>query len=96
MMQKGNSTVIMVVVAVMVFGLVGLLAYKGFGIGTSVVDEGKNVVEKVTGSGDAQTDALNSQSDSDEIDAIERDLNNTSLDEIDSELGDIAKYLNSL
>lgn len=44
---------------------------------------------------DVQTVTLNKQSPSDETDAIEKDLNNTDLDSIDKEVGDIDKELNS-
>lgn len=94
--KSGNATVIMVVITIMIFGLVALFAYKGFGIGDNIVNEGKQIVENVIlGSGDSKTDALNSQSESDELDAIDKDLNNTDLDSLDSDLDEIDAELNS-
>lgn len=91
---KGNATIVMILIAVMIAGLIGLFAIKGFGLGN--FNEEKNTVQNISGSGDELTDALNSQSDSDEINDIESDLNSTYLDDLDNELDDIDGDLESL
>ena len=86
MKNKGNATIIVVIIAILILGLIVVFAVKGLGLGT-------NLFSKPTGSGvgpeiprDLQVEKLNSLSNSDEVDAIEQDINATNLDDIDEDL----------
>jgi hypothetical protein len=97
--KKGNTTIIMIIIAVVILGLVALLANKGFGIGQGLFKKpGEN---RITGVGpqlptDDKIEKLTTQSTSDEIDDIENDLNTTDLDSLDDELDSVDENINSL
>ena len=95
--DRGNATLIVIIIALLVLGLVAVFAVTQFGIGQSLFtnkDANQSVGPVV--SSDAQTDTLNSQSTSDEVEDIEKDINDTDLESLDSDLNDVDKDLNSL
>lgn len=95
--KKGNATVIIVIIALLILGLIALMAIRGFGIGQNLFTKPPGT----TGVGpevpkDSQVEALNSQSDSDEIDTIEKDTNATNLDDLDQGIDQVDQDLSSL
>ena len=94
--SRGNTTLIVVVIALLILGLVTVFAVTGFGVGQNLFNKSGGEVVGPAVSTDAQVDKLNSQSTSDEIGAIERDINETDLDSLDSDLNDISDDFDSL
>lgn len=84
MAAKKQNSFLLVLAGFLVVAL-GIMAY--------VVYNQKPLVEKVT---DEQTKMYIDQSDSTETDSIEKDLMDTSFDDIDKELKDIETELNTV
>ena len=88
-LKPGNVLLIAVLIAaVVVFALI--FAFYNFGLGTKQETGEPSVVK------DEQVQKLETLSDSDEIGAIESDINSTSLDNLDQELNQVDQELPSL
>ena len=88
-LKPGNVLLIAVLVAaVVVFALV--FAFYNFGLGTKQETGGPSVVR------DEQVQKLETLSDSDEIGAIETDIDSTNLENLDQELNQVDQELPSL
>ena len=88
-LKPGNVLLIAVLIAaVVVFALI--FAFYNFGLGTKQ-ETGESTVVK-----DSQVQKLETLSDSDEIGAIEGDIQGTSLDNLDQELNQVDQELPSL
>ena len=95
--NRGNATVIVIIIALLVLGLVAVFAVTQFGIGQGLfTNKDANQSVGPVAPSDAQIDALNSQSTSDEVGNIEKDLNGTDLENVDSDLNEVNADLNSL
>ena len=88
MMKKGNTTFIVLVIVLMIAGLVAVLVISGFGVGQNIFNKNKGGVGPQVPN-DSQVQLLDEQSTSDEIVAIENDLDGTELENLDSDLNDI-------
>lgn len=75
-----------IIVAVLV---IGGLYYWGAQLNKQVAVDETVTGEQIAAEPDASTEALGEQGTSDEVDAIEDDLNLTDLDDLDAELGNI-------
>ena len=88
-LKSGNVLLIVVLAAaVVVFALI--LAFQYFDLGTKQETGGSSVVE------DSQIQKLETLSDSDEIGAIEEDIQGTSLDNLDQEINQVDQDLSNL
>ncbi len=96
-MKKGSSAIIIILIALLVAILIALYAVFGFGLGQDLFS--KRNLENTVGPQvprDSQLEKLNSQSSSDEIEAIEADLEDTDLENLDKELVDVDNELQEL
>ena len=96
MKNKGSVTLIVIAIALLIFGLIAVFAVTGFGVGQNLFNKGSEESVGPQVPSDVQVEDLNLQSTSDEIDAIENDINSTDLENLDSDLEDISQDLNSL
>lgn len=91
---KGGFTALLIILVVAVIGLGALLAF-----GVFDVSDIKNIPgyqqRKITGV-DQQVRDLNKLSSSDEVSAIEGDLNSTNLDDLDSEMDEVDRDLKDI
>ena len=87
---KPGSVLLIVVLAVAVLAVAVFFAFKYPDLGTKQEVGESNVV------GDEQVRKLETLSDSDEIGAIEADINSTNLDNLDQELNQVDQELPSL
>ena len=88
-LKPGNVLLIAVLIAaVVVFALI--FAFYNFGLGTKQETGEPSVVK------DEQVQKLETLSDSDEIGAIETDINSTNLENLDQELNQVDQELPSL
>ena len=95
--NRGNATFIVIIIALLVLGLVAVFAVTQFGIGQSLfTNKDTNQSVGPVASSDKQLDTLNSLSTSDEVGDIEKDLNATDLENVDSDLNNANADLNSL
>ena len=95
--NRGNATFIVIIIALLILGLVAVFAVTQFGIGQSLfTNKDANKSVGPVASSDKQLDTLNSQSSSYEVGDIEKDLNDTDLENVDSDLNNANADLNSL
>ena len=88
-LKPGNVLLIAVLIAaVVVFALI--FAFYNFGLGTKQETGEPSVVK------DEQVQKLETLSDSDEIGAIETDINSTNLENLDQELNQVDQDLSGL
>ena len=88
-LKSGNVLLIVVLAAaVVVFALI--FAFQYFDLGTKQETGGSSVVE------DSQIQKLETLSDSEEIGAIEEDIQGTSLDNLDQEINQVDQDLSNL
>lgn len=88
---KRGSLLFILLFVMVVIGLIAVVAVSKFGIGKSGTGNLKN-----TDAEDSQVRQLQTFSDSDEVDAIEKDLGETNLDSINQELPQLDEELKSL
>ncbi len=93
--EKQNGGVVGIIIIV-VLVVVGGLYYWGANANDdeAVIFDESATAENILEAPDNQADALSNQGTSDEVSAIEEDLNLTGLDELDAELKAIEKELN--
>ncbi|HEY5600704.1 MAG TPA: hypothetical protein VIK81_01305 [Patescibacteria group bacterium] len=89
MKNKGNATIIIIIAILLV--VVGLVAWGYLAKGTSNIDLGD-----LTSKSDSKIEELKKQSTSDEISAIESDLNSTNIERLDEDLDQVNSDLNQL
>jgi len=94
--NRGNATLIIVIVGVLIFALVAFFAIRGFGLGQKALNKTGQGNVQPQPEQDVQVKALGAQSSSDEVGAIEKDSNNTNLDNLDQGIGDVDKDLGNL
>ena len=88
-LKTGFSAVfVMILVVIAILGFVAILAIRNIGYKGSQNQQSQQQVE-----GDAQVRTLESLSNSDEVGAIEQDINSTNLDNLDEGIGEIDKEL---
>lgn len=89
-MNRGNASLIIILITLLVAALAVFYAVFGFGFGQSLFlkRNSENTVGPVAPR-DSQVENLNSQSESDEIEAIDADLNTTNLEDLDKELANV-------
>lgn len=75
-----HKTLLLIVLLLILFLIAGAFVY--LRSGTSYVDNTETYSNTASETADTVTESLNVQSNSDEIDAIETDLNNTDIDSI--------------
>lgn len=95
--NKGTVTFIVLIISLLILGSIAVVAISGFGVGQNLFtrqDSKESVGPQVPT--DSKIDALNSQSESDEVDLIEKDLNSTQLDSLDSEVDQVDQDMKSL
>jgi len=88
-LKTGFSAVfVMILVVIAILGFVVILGVRNIGYKGSQNQQSQQQVE-----GDAQVRTLESLSNSDEVGAIEQDINSTNLDNLDEGIGEIDKEL---
>lgn len=95
--NRGTVTFIVLIISLLILGAIAVVAISGFGVGQNLFtnkDSTESVGPQVPT--DSKIDALDSQSESDEVDSIEKDLNSTQLDGVDSEADRVDQDMQSL
>lgn len=93
---KGSATIIVILIGILILSLIIIYAVVGFGLGQGSLDKARNVGVGPQPPTDAQIEALNSQSSSDEIGSIEKDLSETNIDDLDGELEQVDRELQDI
>ena len=89
-MHKSRLIVLIVIILVAAIGISAILAYKFFNAGSlNDIVQSQPIV-------DEQIQELRNLSDSDSVDDIDKDINETKLDKLDLELGQVDSSLSEL